>query len=261
MALIKLSIEEPKHNNSINGMPANVTFRGKVCVPQERLAAELYYRWYSSSVVRLSSSDPPIAKGYSMNPAPISDPAVPFEYELGLGSHVITFAVSDQPGESNQDFENIQHAGITGGSSGDSACVIHVYAAKIVGFSSGKTIPKTNLRLSAEAPAEWEAKYLDAETNQYIFPYQQINQLAYHWKLEPLGNPPGRSIHESGQLDHGNKLSFSQDTGKPIVTYQPDLSSASENDFEGLYRVTLSVLNKKSGAPVDSARVEVFLTH
>lgn len=197
-----------------------------------------------------------------MNPAPITNPDVPFEYELGLGSHVITFAVSDQPGESNQDFENIQHAGITGGNTGDSTkCVIHVYAAKIVGLSSGQTISKTNLRLSAEAPAEWDAKYLDAKTNQYIFPYQQINQLAYHWKLEPLGNPPGRSTHESGQLNHGDKLSFSQDTGKPIVTYQPDLSSASENDFEGSYRITLSVLKKESGAPVDSARVEVFLTH
>lgn len=256
MALIKLRIikPDPADVKPIIGAPAEVTFIGAATLPDN--SAKLYYRWYASSVVRLSSDNKIL--GYSMHENAFENASMEYKHKLGLGSHVITFAVSDQQDEKQQDFDNIRNAAVTGGRLGDSACVIHVYAARIVGLSSA--ISKTNLKLSAEAPAEWDAKYLDVETNQYIFPYQEINQLAYHWKLEPLGDPPGRSTHDSGSLDHGDQLTFSlKDDIHPIVTYQPDLSSTLENDFEGPYRITLSVLRKGTTVPIDFDEVEVVL--
>ena len=71
-----------------------------------------------------------------MNAAALTDPADPFPTTLELGTHVITFAAVDRAGETDADLEAIQHGGVTGGSDGDTQCLVHVFIANLIAFAN-----------------------------------------------------------------------------------------------------------------------------
>lgn len=242
MAFIQLNIEEPEHDASFVRAPVRIGFRGTVGpLPEEVEDTPLYYRWYSSSVARLSKDGQgkPIVVGYSMNEPALTNLDTPFEYDLEMGSHVITFAVSDRSGETDEDFNAIQHGGVTGGRSGDHPCTIHVFKANIISPSSNVSVSNRGLVLTAEAPAAWGDMPPE--------PYHDINRLAYRWRFEPQGDPPGRPMFETNKLGR-NELTFSSANSNmpPTVTYSLTLPSTLTTKYEGRYRITLSVADKNS---------------
>ncbi len=235
MAFIKLKIEEPIHDAVIVGAPVVVNFRGKVeSLPEEASGIALYYRWYSSSVARIASDNTTI-EGYSMNKAALGVPENPFPHALGMGSHVITFAVCDHPGETDDDFTSIRHGGVTGGRCsgrpGEHPCVIHVFKANILELTQGQVVSRAGLKLIAEAPSAWSDNS-----------YHEINRLAYRWKLEPVGSPASRPEFDSNMLAR-EELTFNAELNMlPTVSYTdtPMLPPSAT----GQYRISLFVVDK-----------------
>lgn len=243
MAFIKLQIVDPQHNAAFVGSgPAN--FNGSALVPLELQHVPLYFRWYASSVSRINEQDEVL--GYSMNEPALPTPEYISPAVLGLGSHVITFAVSDRAGEKEPDFSAIKHAGITGGQPagrvGEQPCVIHVFTAKIISPANGQLVTRDTLALKAKAPPLW----LDDE-------YQAINRLAYRWLLEPVGNPAGRPKADSAKLGREVKNVFDKNELSLTYTFAP-----LDTQFVGQYLITLLVTdssNEEIGE--DSASVAV----
>lgn len=220
MARIELNIIEPTNNAAYKGVP-NVSFRGALSsLPQDANGIALYYRWYSSL-----NADVGKAK-YSMNAIALTSADTVFTQSLGMGSHVITFAVSDRPGETDEDFQAMSHGGVTGGEEGDGRCLIHVFKAKILDPQDGMSVSRANLVLSAEAPASWEEG-----------PYQGYNRLCYHWQIALDGTPPGSPPQFDSDKLHRDKLEFvaATSTTPPAVKFRPMALPA------GNYKITLTV--------------------
>ena len=154
--------------------------------------------------------------------------------DLGIGTHIITFAVSDRAGEKEPDFSAIRHAGVTGGASGARPCVIHVFKANILAPNNNQNVSRVNLALKAEAPASWE-----------INEYQDINRLAYRWLLEPLGEPAGRPSVDTPKMGKGNQLQFKATIEPASLTY---VFNSTNNQFKGNYRITLQVTDNSDAA-------------
>lgn len=257
MAFIELVIDKPENGQAFTGIP-NVTFQGKLKgeLPKELNGVSLYYRWYSS----LNASD---KDRYSMNQHALTAADLPYEHRaLGMGSHVITFAVCDQPGEKEEDFKAIRHGGVTGGKQGDSGYVIHVFKANILDLINDAVVLRTDLKLKAEAPWRWG----DYQPPDYKGPdyndYHDYNRLKYRWELTPVGDPPNRPTlefkptREEMVFDSGE---FEQKTGGftklPSVSYTPP-PSAWPAGATGKYEVALYVEDKATPDPArpDPAR-------
>lgn len=228
MAFIELSIVEPRNNAAIAGATA-VNFRGSVSsLPPEAKDVALYYRWYSSLNTEVKKEK------YSMNAnALTSADSVYTHPAMDIGSHVIAFAVSDRPGEKNEDFDLIRHGGVTGGRNGNNPCVIHVFKANIISPQDvdGDSVSRANLVLKAEAPSAW----LDDH-------YHEVNRLSYRWVLEPVGDPAGRQKFDSKKLGR-DKLAFKAEPAKlPTVTYT--FTPALPATATGQYRIILFVVDK-----------------
>lgn len=245
MAFIGLSIVEPTNDAAIVGAPVVVQFKGAVIsLPVEAEQIPLYYRWYSSSVARIAPDNKTVL-GYSMNVGALTNLDNPFSHALAMGSHVITFVVSDRQGETDQDFQAIQHGGVTGGEKGPSRCVIHVFKANIL--DPQKSVSRANLVLTAEAPSDWGSEH-----------YHGYNRLCYRWILEPVGTPSGRPEFDSRKLTR-QQLTFNDgdSTNLQRVTYQPVLSVQVTGD----YKITLWVEDALSqDIRSHSASVNVSLT-
>jgi len=184
MSAVQLEIVAPTHNTSFVDQPT-VTFRGAVTdMPDELVGLTLHYRWYSSLF-------PGDKDRYSMNEPALTNPESPFSDQLGLGTHTITFAVTDQAGETEADLEAVQHGGVTGGSEGDTACIIHVFRANLITPTEGTAVTI----LEAEAPALWGKP---SEDDPNIFDlnedYHALNRLQYRWEFVPVGEPTNRSL-------------------------------------------------------------------
>ena len=261
MAFIQLNIEVPKDKATFKGAPVTIGFKGTVGPLPEEVNKDtlLYYRWYSSSVARLSKDKQGNTKvdGYSMNVPALTNLDEPFKYALEMGSHVITFAVSDHPGETDEDFKAIQHGGVTGGRSGDHLCIIHVFKANIISPASDAHVLSSALDLIAEAPSAWGDKPSKPGEPE---PYHEINHLAYQWKLEPREDPPGRLGYLYDKLGQ-KELNFNSNRSSsdlPAVSYTvvtPVLDPAPR----GKYRITLTVLDNTNQKEMDSAFVDVTL--
>lgn len=251
MSFIKLRINKPKHNAAFNGR-SPLRYDGSPQNPQDAMDVKLYFRWYASSFSRVipkkntNGSITQVIEQYSINnPAlltPLYDPAP----DLGIGSHVITFAVSDSAGENESAFSAIQHAGVTGGSKGDNACIIHVFKSNIIKPSESQQVSRLNMVLQAEAPPLWNKKQ-----------YQDINRLAYRWLLVPDGVPAGRPSVDTSMLATQPKFAEKTATTPAMLTYELRISDV---NFAGKYSITLRV-SDNTGQIIgeDSKSVTVFV--
>jgi len=195
----------------------------------------LYYRWYTS-INPLAKTD-----HYAVNETVLTDPETPFSAQLGVGSHVITFAVSDRPCQTVADMEAIQHGGVTGGSEGDARCVIHVFKANMIAPVEKSTLDKNNGTLIAESPLIWgKAK---PGTNPVQFEmnpeYDKVNRLQYRWEFIPIGLSDGRKTVNF--IPAGNQYIFERNTTLMAIRYTGPLP----DDLNGNYRLILHVEDQK----------------
>ena len=228
MAYISLAIIEPQNNSSVVG-GQSVEFVGKALeIPDEALGSVLYYRWYSS-LFSPTWSDPDHPDYFSVERNVLTRADTVFEWTPGIGSHVITFAVSDQNGETREQLEAITHSGVTGGSEeGDSQCLLHVFSAvPLPPQGNINALPKTDFRLIAQAPTNWGSLVPDSDPIEYTanVDYHKYNRLQYRWEIIPedtsatLPSLPDPLTPEN--LAFGRYSQFNTDI-EPIIDDEPN---------------------------------------
>ncbi|MBI1929547.1 hypothetical protein HYR99_35540 [Candidatus Poribacteria bacterium] len=219
MSAVQLRIVHPPDGAVFIGV-TQVPLIGEVVeLPDALTGVNLYYRWYSNLF-------PSKENRYSIHEVALTDATTPYNAPLGVGTHVITLAASDQEKETQEAQNATQHGGITGGATGDSKCIIHVYKAilkKAASNNADGQLDKRGSVLEAIAPMKWD----DPD-------YQHINRIRYRWQFEPLGLPAGR--HSADLIPHVEELTF--DPSGPLVRYQGPLPEELDT---GDYTLTLRV--------------------
>lgn len=240
MTAIQLKIFEPVHDSGYRPDSQNslvVNFRGAVIDLPEGLENEpLYYRWYSSM-------NPAVAENRyaleNLNDNPLTDPEQPFSKELGVGSHAITFSVSDRKDQTNNDMKAIRHGGVVGGTGNpgtndpaDGRCVIHVFKAGIIAPAAGATLSR-RCTLIAECPLLWWRIKSDGG-HEFNADYQKINRLKYSWKFE------GENYSFEPEMPDNKEFAYDKETF-PSISHTVDLP---EKMPGGEYILTLYVEDK-----------------
>jgi hypothetical protein len=182
MSAVELTIVQPANGTVFSQGETQVRMVGQVGeLPAELVGVGLFYRWYSSLF-------PSQKDRYSINANALNDPAAPFDAPLGVGSHVITLAASDQAGETESAQNATRHGGVAGGPEGEKQCVIHLFRATLVAPQPNATLNRTSttLELDAEAPLQWW-RTKPGTTNVFeINPdYREINRIRYRWRFAP----------------------------------------------------------------------------
>ena len=241
MAAISLQIDAPTHNQAFMGNEA-VTLRGAFKPPPPDLAGtNLYFRWYSSlfSGGQTAIDQEKFAIN-SVEGVQITDPEFPYTpaQPLGMGTHVISFAATDQPGETAAEQEAVQHGGMTGGAEGEGQCIIHVFRANLIRPTSNAPLSRANSTLEAEAPATWGVA---ADTPGDYAPndeYLKHNRLRYRWQFTPVGAPVNRQpVAFIPEVDELIFDLLETDADRPIVRYQGPLPAT----LNGGYNLALHV--------------------
>jgi len=221
-----------------------VNLHGTVARSDALTGPSLYFRWYSSL-------NPDVfGDHYSLNQDALlaSDLASPFELELPMGTQAIAFAASDQPGEDQSAFDAITLGTVTGGTEGDSPCVIHVLKAEIRQPKDGDQVAARDLVLRAEAPWAWGQDG-----------YHLRNRLAYAWRLEPNEGPPGRPTYESGPLGRTSLVFCSSDS--TLAYAVGEALGDKVSNYIGSYRIKLAVLAvSDTGAERDRVEAVIGVT-
>jgi hypothetical protein len=225
-------------------------------LPPELAGVALFYRWYSS-LFRAAKDR------YSLNVVGLSDPSQPFVAPLKVGTHVITFAASDQSGETDAAQEQTRHGGVTGGSQGPSRRLVHALVANPVNPSPSPalpipTLPRQSSTLEAEAPLQWGRKIGNTNNYEPNPDYHAINRIRYRWRFTPLGGPAGRDAADL--VPSLDQLEF--DPGppadlRPVVRYQGPLPDALDT---GNYTLTLRVEDVNNDAAGHDISRPVILT-
>jgi len=234
VSAVELTIIQPPNGAVFTQGETQVRMVGRVGeLPPELVGVNLYYRWYSSLF-------PSQKDRYSINVNALGDPAVPFDAPLGVGSHVITLAASDQAGETESAQNATRHGGVAGGSEGEKRCVIHLFRATLVAPGAPNTaLNRANGTLEAEAPLQWGKK--KAGTTNVYEPnpdYHKINRIRYRWRLSP--NPAdGRAAADL--VPSVETLTFVPPGAMPLVRYMGPLPSGLGT---GNYTLTLRVEDK-----------------
>lgn len=236
MAAVQIKIKQPAHDSAITGN-TEMTFLGEVTDrPEELSGVPLYFRWYSSLFASAENR-------YSINVAALTDPAVGFTTALGVGTHAISLAVSDRPGETPADVDSAKHGGVTGGSEGDAKCLLHVFRANLIQPIENEVQNRASGTLSAIAPLQWgkeKAPKTDPPQYEVNSEYEKINRVQYRWQFTPTGDPAGRQtvdfIPEPKQY-----IFVPSEAQPPIITYQGALPGS----LSGAYRLTLFVEDSK----------------
>jgi hypothetical protein len=245
MSAVGLAIVEPTHNRAFTGTPS-VTFRGELTdVPEEVEGVTLYYRWYSSL---FSGSEVDIAQErFAMNVVEgvvLTDPESAYipAQPLGIGTHVISFATTDQSDETAAAQEAVQHGGVTGGAEGDGQCIIHVFKANLLTPGSGALLSRASSILEAESPALWGIEIDGTGVYEPNEEYHKLNRLQYRWTFTPVGAPSGRATVDF--VPTVAQLVFQQPataTEVKRLRYQGALPS----ELTGRYNLTLHVEDKE----------------
>ncbi len=182
MSAVALTIVQPQNGATFSQGETQVRMVGRVEeLPAELVGVGLFYRWYSSLF-------PSQKDRYSINVNALSDPAAPFDAPLGVGSHVISLAASDQAAETESAQNATRHGGVTGGSEGEKQCVIHLFRATLVAPQSNATLNRTSttLELDAEAPLQWwRTKPGTTDVYELNPDYHEINRIRYRWRFAP----------------------------------------------------------------------------
>lgn len=258
MAFVELTITEPENNLPLEGVQS-LDFTGAVVtMPEEAQSLTLYYRWYSSLYEpELNEDMEPYYFSIEQNAQTQADDV--FTWMPGIGTHAITFAVSDQAGETLDDFKAIEHSGVTGGAEeGEGQCLVHVFVAVPLAPQGDITsLPRTELRLIAEAPAAWGSPI--PETAPVVYEvnedYHAYNRLRYRWRFEPTGAPSGRPSVEL--VPDPQELGFDPSVEPVRVTFQPGLAAT----VNGNYRIVLYVEDRLGeGLGLHQDQVQVNLT-
>jgi len=246
MSAIQLAIVQPPAPETVitGAAAAAVSLAGAIAAPMppELAGVPLFYRWYSSLF--------PAAKDrYSLNVVGLTDPSQAFVAALNVGTHVITFAASDQSGETDNAQNQTRHGGVTGGSQGNTRRIIHALVANPVTPSPVGPVPplrKASSTLEAEAPLQWGRKIGNTNDYEPNPDYHAINRIRYRWRFTPLGGPAGR--HAADLVLSPDQLQFDPDPpvgSKPVVRYHGRLPDALDT---GNYTLTLRVEDMNDNA-------------
>lgn len=242
MTAIGLKIEEPAHNAAFIGSQM-INMRGAVTQSQPETGnVKLYFRWYSSL---FSGDDATIkAQKFAINNVQgveITDPTIAFTPDppLGLGTHTISFAATDQKGETSAEQEAVNHGGLTGGGKGNGQCIIHVFRANIISPAANALLSRNGAMMDAEAPAAWGVATDKPDIYALNTEYHKVNRLQYRWQFTPVGAPAGRRpVDFTPTLD---QLTFvvlpAPAPVRTIVRYQGPLY----DELTGGYDLTLHV--------------------
>ncbi|MCA1689687.1 MAG: hypothetical protein LC720_04355 [Actinobacteria bacterium] len=176
MTAVPLTIVEPKHA-SVFTDPTQVTLQGHpVGTPP---AVPLYYRWYSDLhpgpkqdeyALAIKATDP-------VDPRAARAPNESHGYPLGPGTHVLTFAVTDQATETKDALLAVRHGGVAGGSRPPHPCVVHVLRAAVHVPGGGVlSLGLGSATIDMVGPVLWG----DPD-------YMARNRLGYSFRFTPLG--------------------------------------------------------------------------
>lgn len=182
MSAVELTIVQPQNGAVFDQGQSQIRMVGRVGeLPVELAGVQLYYRWYSSQF-------PSQENRYSIHATALADPSVPFDAPLGVGTHAITLAVSDQAAETRDAQNATRHGGVAGGLKGRTQCVIHLFRATFVSPQPNATLNRTSttLELDAEAPLLWwRKKPGTADVYERNTHYHEINRIRYRWRFAP----------------------------------------------------------------------------
>lgn len=182
LAAVDLTIVQPPNGAVFSQGETQVRLVGQVGeLPAELAGVGLFYRWYSSLF-------PSQQDRYSINATALGDPAVPFDAPLGVGTHVISLAASDQDGETESAQNATRHGGVTGGSEGESQCVVHLFRATLVSPQPNTPLNRASntLELDAEAPLHWwRKKPGTTDVYEINLDYHELNRIRYRWRFAP----------------------------------------------------------------------------
>ena len=189
MSIVKLAILSPQHGATFVDAP-RVRLRGGVLSSGH---PPLFFTWYSS----LNTPPPDAPTDVALKDSGGGAPADPLDFEtvLRVGSHVLTLAAKDVPGDTLADIAAVQDAGMAGGpEAAEQPCIVHVLIATMVEpAADGETLSRAGSTLAAEAPVHWDAD-----------DYQAVNQVRYRWRFEPAppvdGRPPVTLAPAAGEL-------------------------------------------------------------
>lgn len=121
---VTLRIRRPRHGQIFVGEAGPVVFEGEEVARDAASEAEtMYFRWYSSqhaTAARYSLHDPPLTRAEQV-----------LRRSLCVGTHAIVLAAMNRPSDRPGIFETITDGGVTGGTAGDGACVVHVIRARL----------------------------------------------------------------------------------------------------------------------------------
>lgn len=219
MTAVQLTITEPSNGQTFRGRET-INFTGRIRdeLPQDLLDTILYYRWYSSLF-------PARENRYSINQPAFTNPTTNLNGTsiLDIGTHVITFAASDQSEETREAQDATRHGGVTGGAEGRKQCIIHVLRANLIAPTANANLNRNNIILRARAPILWQ------QTE-----YQKLNHIRYRWRFEPRGNPSGRLSRELTPAP--TELTFNAD--RAFIEYRVSLRNQIGT---GDYTLTLRV--------------------
>ena len=248
MAVVGLEIVEPEHDTPFVGNGSATFIGGITALPEELDTVPLYYRWYSSLF-------PADKDRYSINGAALTDPADPFPTTLGLGTHVITLAAVDRAGETDADLEAIQHGGVTGGSDGDTQCLVHVFIANLIAPLNEADLSRALSVLEAAAPSSWGQATDTAGLYELNDLYHEVNRLRYRWEFVPVGPPAGRATIDF--IPDIDEYTFDPDTDPitPRIRYAGALPAA----LDAAYTLNLHVEDIEGALGGDQASISVTL--
>jgi len=230
MTAVALTIVQPTDGTVFHQGETQVRLAGRVGpLPPELAGTPLHYRWYSSLF-------PSKKDRYSLNATALGNPATPFDTPLGLGSHAITLAASDQAGETENAQNAARHGGVAGGAAGAGKCIIHLLRAVLVTpAAAGVALSKAASVLEAEAPLQWGRQVGTTGTYELNPDYHSLNRLRYRWRFVPT--PADRRA--AATLDPpASALTFVPSGEHPLVRYQGPLPAALGL---GSYTLTLRV--------------------
>jgi hypothetical protein len=234
MSALTLTIVQPSNGTVFYQGESHVRMEGRLeSLPEELIGVTLHYRWYSSLF-------PSREDRYSINATALSDPSVPFDAPLGVGTHVISLAASDRPGETKSDQNATAHGGVAGGAD---QCVIHLLKATLVTpGTANATLNRAGDVLEAEAPTQWANPA-----------YHDLNKIRYRWHFEPVPQDGRKAATLEPPVQ---ELTFVPPGTRPLVRYDGKLPS---DLGTGPYNLTLCVEELVKGPNVVPKRHETSL--
>jgi hypothetical protein len=247
MGALQLRILEPLDGARI-AAAGDVRLRGEVV---GGYTGTLYFRWYSTL-------NPAATKTAQELNAPVYDTTrLNWTTPLGVGTHVITFAATDQQGSDTASVQAVTRGGFSGGApvpGNNAPCVMHRLIAVLRQPTAGASVSKASATIEMQAPARWAKKdngawVLDAE-------YHAVNRVRFSFTFAPSGTPQGRQ--STTIKPEVADLQFFMDGTTPYLRWTHAVPTLGTQDV-GAYVLTLTV-DTPDGPEKHETSVNVTLT-